>query len=222
MLLVIQCDDRVPAGIYGEILRERKVPSREVRLFAGETLPAPDTVAAALVLGGYMGVADTDEYPWLLPLKDWLRTSAQAGLPLFGICLGGQLLAEAAGGAVHSRRHGEHGLQTVSLTAAGLSDPLLADLPASFPVFEWHNDSFDIPSGALHLGHSSVCPGQVFRYRNAYGLQFHPEVDATIVSAWADAVGQPRHLLAFSRQADNLRSVSLTLFDNFLAEFSLL
>ncbi|OHB32059.1 MAG: hypothetical protein A2X84_12400 [Desulfuromonadaceae bacterium GWC2_58_13] len=217
MLLMIQCDARVPAGIYGEFLQERKIPCRAVRLFAGDRLPALDTLRAAVVLGGYMGVGDTDEYPWLLPLKDWLRTAVETGLPLLGICLGGQLLAEVTGGRVHARRYGEHGLQSVTLTAAGGNDPLFAGIASPFTVFEWHNDSFDISATAILLASSSACPGQVFRCRNAYGLQFHPEVDAAIVSDWAGAVGQPGHAAEFAGRADGLSRLSLRLLENFLA-----
>jgi GMP synthase (glutamine-hydrolysing) len=110
----------------------------------------------------------------------------------------------------------------VTLTAAGRCDPLLTGIPSPFAAFQWHNDSFTIPPGAVHLAASSVCPGQVFRYRNAYGLQFHPEVDTRIVADWAGAVGQPRHIAEFSCQADGLRRVSLRLFNNFLAGFALL
>ncbi len=221
MVLVIQCDARVPAGIYGEFLREHKVPHRVVRLFDGDSLPALGTIAAAVILGGYMGVDDTDDYPCLLPLKDWLRTAADFGLPLLGICLGGQLLAEVTGGIVHSCCRGEHGLHSVTLTAAGECDPLFAGIPPAFTVFEWHNDAFDVPPSAVHLAASSACPGQGFRYRNAYGLQFHPEVDIAIVAEWAGAVGQPWYVAEFSCQADGLCPVSLRLFANFLAGFAL-
>jgi GMP synthase-like glutamine amidotransferase len=221
MVLVIQCDARVPAGIYGEFLQERKVPHRVLRLFDGDSLPASDTVSAAVILGGYMGVDDTDDYPYLLHLKDWLRAAVSASLPLLGLCLGGQLLAEVTGGIVHSRCRGEHGLHSVILTAAGECDPLFAGIASSFSVFEWHNDSFDIPPSAIHLAASSVCPGQVFRCRNAYGLQFHPEVNTTIVADWAGAVGQPRHIEDFTCQVDGLRRVSRRLFDNFLTGFAL-
>ena len=222
MVLVIQCDPRVPSGIYGEYLREHRVSYRETRLFAGDALPSLERVTAALVLGGYMGVADTDEFPFLVDLKTWLKKAVDAGLPLLGICLGGQLLAEVAGGKVHSDRCGEQGLQTLSLTEAGEKDRLFSGISSPFTVFEWHHDSFEIPAGALLLASSSVCPGQAFRFGNAYGLQFHPEVNAAIVDEWAAAIGQPHLGAAFSSQANNLRRPSLRLLVNFLSRYSLL
>ncbi len=221
MLLVIQCDARVPSGLYGEFLLERKIPQQLVRLFDGDSLPSLESVSGALILGGYMGVGGTDEYPWLVSLKDWLRTACESGLPMFGICLGGQLLAEVTGGRVHSQCNDEHGLLPVTLTAEGRLDPLLAGIPVSFVAFQWHNDCFTPPVGAALLATSADCNGQIFRFHNAYGLQFHPEVDAVIVAEWAEAAGQPQHAADFSRLASELRPLSLRLFVNFLTEFIL-
>jgi len=132
-----------------------------------------------------MGVHDTASHPFLLPVKSYMARAVAAGTPLLGICLGGQLLAEVSGGLVNSRCRGEQGLADIELTAAGLQDPLFAGIDRRFRAFQWHNDSFTIPPGALHLAASAKCPGQGFRIGNAWGLQFHPEVDREIVAAWA-------------------------------------
>ncbi len=217
MLLVVQCDVRVPSGILGDLLRRREQPHRLVRLFDGDVLPPWDSLSAAVVLGGYMGVGDTDRYPYLRPLKAWLREAVAADLPLLGICLGGQLLAEAAGGVVHSHRSGEHGLLPVALTAAGQRDPFVAGIPPLFSAFQWHNDSFTLPPAALHLAASVACPGQIFRCRNAYGLQFHPEVNEAIVTEWCTVADAPSILADFKGRSEELQKVSLRLFENFLA-----
>ncbi len=218
MLQLIQCDERVPAGIFGEALREWEVPHRLVRLFAGDALPGPEEATAVIVLGGYMGVHDEAEYPFLAPLKTFLRAAALGGIPLLGICLGGQLLAAALGGEVTSGARGEKGVHALLLTPDGLADPLFVGIPAEFSVFEWHNDSFEPPPGAVHLAASPACPGQAFRFANAWGLQFHPEVDEAIVSAWSRTLpdGTP-HLEAYRFRAPSLREPSLRLLRNFLS-----
>lgn len=217
MIHIIQNDLRVPAGVYGRYLQDKDIPHRTVHLYAGEPLPALTETSALIVLGGYMGVHDEADYPFLVSLKRFMRVAAEAGTPLLGICLGGQLLADVLGGEVRSAHRGEKGLKDIRLTPAGQSDPLFAGLPPSFAAFAWHNDSFDVPAGAVHLATSDACPGQAFRYRNAWGVQFHPEVDRAIVAAWSAAVDpEGRHAAAFAADEATHRAMARRLLENFL------
>lgn len=217
MLHIIQNDPRVPAGIFGEILREQRVVWRTFRPYAGEGFPAPDA-AATIVLGGYMGVSDTAEYPFLLPLRAFMRGAVEAGTPLLGICLGGQLLAASLGAEVRGDSRGERGLHGLALTAAGVADPLFKGVSAPFAAFQWHSDSFDIPAGAEHLAASSLCPGQAFRFGPcAYGLQFHPEVDAAIVADWCRRAGVGNEVVeSFRRREGECVRIGRRLLTNFL------
>lgn len=216
-MIIIQNDPRVPAGLFAAHLGEKGIPHRTVHLHAGEILPRPDDCRAVAVLGGYMGVHDTDRHPFLLPLMNFMRECAERDVPLLGICLGGQLLAAALGGEVQGQSRGEKGVREIVLTAAGSEDPLFAGLPRALPVFQWHNDSFDSPPASVHLAFSPCCPGQAFRFRRAWGVQFHPEVDETIVSAWVQSAGaDPDHLRAFAAARDPLARVGSALFGNFL------
>jgi GMP synthase-like glutamine amidotransferase len=217
MLYIIQNDTRVPAGIYGQCLQDKEIPHRTVHLYAGGSLPALAEASAVIVLGGYMGVHDEADYSFLVPLKRFIQDAAEAGTPLLGICLGGQLLAQVLGGEVRSKQRGEKGLLEIQLTPAGQDDPLFAGLPPAFAAFEWHNDSFDVPPGALHLAASAACPGQAFRYRNAWGLQFHPEVDASIVDSWsAPTDPQGKFLAAFAAAETTHAMLARRLLQNFL------
>jgi GMP synthase-like glutamine amidotransferase len=217
MLHFIQNDPRVPGGIYGQYLQDKDIPHGTVHLYAGESMPALAEVSAVIVLGGYMGVHDEEAYPFLRPLKSFMRRAAEAGTPLLGICLGGQLLAQALGGEVRSRHRGEKGLQEIRLTSGGYDDPLFAGLSPAFAAFEWHNDSFDLPPGALHLATSAACPGQAFRYRNAWGVQFHPEVDRAIVAAWSGPSDpQGRYLAEFAAAEQGHLRLARRLLGNFL------
>lgn len=216
MVLVIQNDPRVPAGLLADALNARGVSHR---ILPGEAVPAgpPPGCRGVVVLGGYMGVHDAQRHPFLLRLMDLMRECHGRDVPLLGICLGGQLLAAALGGSVRKDSRGEKGVREVALTAAGRRDPLFAGLPEVFPAFQWHNDSFDLPPGALHLAASPVCPGQAFRCRRAYALQFHPEVDEAIVAAWVRHAGaDPAHLRAFAAAREELGRCASTLFGNFL------
>lgn len=197
MLIVIQNDPEVPAGSYGEYLREHNIPFRVVSPFAGEKLPPVAELSAVVCLGGAMGVHDTAQYPFLLEVKGLIRECVRQEKPFLGICLGGQLLADVLGGEVGSNQNGEKGSLTVSLTPAGEEDPLFAGFAQNFSTFQWHNDSFAIPPGWVRLAESAACPNQAFRYgANAYGTQFHPEVDRAIVESWARSTGETAPFVA--------------------------
>jgi GMP synthase-like glutamine amidotransferase len=213
---IIQSDPEVPAGVFSTLLGEWQVPFRLLRPDLGELLE--EGSAAVIVLGGRMGVHDDAAHPFLRPLKDYLRLMLADGTPLFGICLGGQLLADVAGGVVSSNRCGEQGLVNVTLTPAGAADPLFSGIEGRFPAFQWHNDSFTIPPGAVHLASSVTCPGQAFRIGNAWGTQFHPEVDGAIVAAWSDRTPAKERLTNEFAVAERVhQALARQLLGNFLA-----
>lgn len=217
MLYLLQNDPRVPAGIYGRYLQEKEIPHRTLHLYDGDPLPALTATSAVIVLGGYMGVHDEADYPFLVPLKRFLADAVEADIPLLGICLGGQLLADVLGGEVRSQHQGEKGLHAIHLSAAGQADPLFTGLPPTFTAFQWHNDSFGVPPGALHLAASTGCPGQVFRLHNAWGLQFHPEVDGDIVAAWSAKVDpEGKYAAGFAVGEAAPRAMAGRILENFL------
>lgn len=218
MVYVIQCDAEVPAGLVTRVLEECQLPWQLVRLFTDERLPLePDVL---VILGGRMGVHDTVLHPFLRPLKALVRSALEQGRPVLGICLGGQLLAEAAGGVVTPRHCGERGLVEIRLMPDAARDPYLAGLPVTMQVFAWHEDCFSLPPRALHLAWSTGCPIQAFRIDKALALQFHPEVDAAIVADWCRDDPEALELRdVFVRQADQHAALARQLLQNFFASF---
>jgi GMP synthase (glutamine-hydrolysing) len=186
MFLIVQNDSHCPPG--GLVMALDSSGHPYSCLAAYGTLPFPDLseLTGIVVLGGEMGVHETDRFPPLLRVNSFMARALEADVPLLGICLGGQLLAKVAGGAVSSpSAHGEKGICLVTLNEEGMADPLFAGVPTPFITFQLHNDSFTPPPGAVLLAGSAACPAQAFRLgRQAYGLQFHPEVDRAIVSDW--------------------------------------
>lgn len=87
----------------------------------------------------------------------------RAGVPVFGACLRAQLLAASLGARVYPGPEPEIGLLPVFLTDAGAGDPVFAGLPPSSSL-QWHEDTFDLPSGAALLATSAVYPHQAFRW----------------------------------------------------------
>lgn len=223
MLVIVQNDAEVPCGAYGDYLREWGIPFRVVRPSAGEELPAAEEVPAAIVLGGAMGVHDSDRHPFLVPLKRWIGATVGKEIPFLGICLGGQLLADVLGARVLSPSpFGEKGTLTVSLTAEGVADPLFAGVPREFMTFQWHNDAFEVPTGAVRLAFSDACPNQAFRFGTAaWGTQFHPEMEERLVDLWArwspeTACRADEFVADFRREENGYRSAAGRLLANFL------
>jgi GMP synthase-like glutamine amidotransferase len=174
-------------GIWRDFLREDGAEVATVELDQGAPTPSLDGADALLVFGGPMNVDEHARFPWLAPETAAIREAALGGLPVLGVCLGAQLLARALGAPVTRNPVPEVGLLDVELTEAGASDPLFAGWPRRPSVVQWHSDTFALPTGAILLATSPACRHQAFRSgERAYGLQFHPEVTADMVTEWAD------------------------------------
>jgi GMP synthase-like glutamine amidotransferase len=172
-----------------------------------------------IVLGGTMSVMDSGQFPFLVPLKETIKDLVNRAIPYLGICLGGQLLAEVLGGAVHLQKCGERGCHQIVLTDSGVDDPLFAGISREFISFQWHNDCFEPPPDSLHLARSHACPHQAFRWgKAAYGLQFHPEVTREIILGWSEELdaGTQEILAAFSEREAEYRKGSCAILGNFL------
>jgi GMP synthase (glutamine-hydrolysing) len=175
-----------PPAAFEDELRARGLGLERVELDEGESLPDPREYAGLIVLGGPMGAYEEDAHPWLVAEKRVLREAAQAGQPVWGVCLGAQVLAAALGARVHPGPEPEVGLLPVELTAAAAADPVFEGAPSSFPTLQWHGDTFDLPEGATLLASSPAYANQAFAYRRAYGLQFHLEVSPELAASWGE------------------------------------
>jgi len=186
MLYIIQNDPEVPPGIIAEELERLGVEPAIIRPYEGDELPALSDVSAVVVLGGAMGANDDAKHLFLSDLKQFIRDVVAQGRPYLGVCLGGQLLAAALGSEVRSSTDSEKGTCSIMLTDEGLDDRLFRGIAPSFISFQWHNDSFVIPPEGVWLAFTETCRSQAFRIgKNAWGVQFHPEVNPEIVRNWS-------------------------------------
>jgi len=147
--------------------------------------PSLDGYDGVMVFGGAMNVDQEERHHWLRPEKELLREVLDRGLPLLGVCLGSQLLAEAAGAEPRRAREPEIGWHELELLPEASDDPLLAGLPERLEAFSWHSYEAPLPPGAMPLACSPVCL-QAFRLdgQPAWGLQFHAEVTEETVRDW--------------------------------------
>ena len=143
------------------------------RFFESAKLPVLTDIDFIIVLGGPMSINDEEQFPWLREEKRFVAEAIASNKAVLGICLGAQLIASAMGARVYPASEKEIGWF-----------PVFAELPLSntfvFPenteVFHWHGETFDLPTGAVHLLSSAACRNQAFQIgARVIGLQFHLE-----------------------------------------------
>ena len=196
----------VPGGVFEEaVTAAGHALERWVIADGGSPGPA-HAYDAVLVFGGSQHPDQDDRFDWLRDEEEFLRDVLAAELPVFGVCLGAQMLARSAGATVGPAREPEIGWYDVVLTQSGTADPVLGSLPARATVFQWHHYTFSLPPGAVALAESPVCL-QAFRLggRRAWGIQFHAEVTNAMLFTWIDE--DPDDL---PMSADELRTESQT------------
>jgi GMP synthase-like glutamine amidotransferase len=149
------------------------------------SLPPLEAVDMLVVLGGPMSVHDTDRHAWLGSEKAYLSDAMAVGKRVLGICLGGQLVAEALGAKVVRNGEPEVGWHPVRLTPAGLRARAFGALPEEFDAFHWHGETFGVPFGAVKSASSEACADQAFEAAGGrvVALQFHLESTPVSVRA---------------------------------------
>jgi GMP synthase (glutamine-hydrolysing) len=195
-LLVLQHIACEPPAAFEDELRSRGLELLRVELDEGDALPDWREFPAIVVMGGPMGAYQEDEHPWLAAEKRLLREAVEADVPVWGVCLGAQLLAGALGARVYPGERPEVGLLPVELTSAASSDPVFGEAPSSFPTLQWHGDTFDLPEGATLLASSPAYPNQAFRIGRSYALQFHIEVSLELATEWGEVPAYAQSLEA--------------------------
>jgi GMP synthase (glutamine-hydrolysing) len=172
-------------GSFERVLGERGRGVRYVDVGASR-IEALDSLRPALfvVLGGPVSVYD-DRYPSNASITALVKRRIDAGLPLLGICLGAQFVAQALGARVYPAASKELGWSPLTLTEAGRASPLRHLDGAATSMLHWHGDTFDLPDGATHLASTPACRHQAFAWgRNVLALQCHPEIRADRFEPW--------------------------------------
>jgi GMP synthase (glutamine-hydrolysing) len=169
--------------LFGPVVAEAGHRVREWS-FASDGVPSAGDYGAVLVFGGAIHPDQDDRRPWLKDQLRWLEGLIADGVPTFGICLGSQLLARAAGAWVGPLAEPEIGWYEVELTDAGRADPVLSAMPPLFTACESHYYAHGLPDGAVELARNTACL-QGFRLGEAcWGVQFHPEVTEPQLDRW--------------------------------------
>jgi GMP synthase (glutamine-hydrolysing) len=169
-----------------QVLAENDVSSVPVLAYAGEAIPDLRTFDAVILSGGEYPPREFDNVGFLQQERDRVLEAIDAGVPVLGICLGHQLLAHWLGGSVERSPQFEVGWLVVTLSDAGLEDPLLEGIDPQYYAFLWHWDQVtEVPAGGVTLASSDLCPIQAFRYGDlpVWGVQSNPQYDASLAES---------------------------------------
>lgn len=186
--LFIQHDPGSTPGLVGEELQRHGFAAEVVEIsdtihdatWHGE-FPDPVEFDVVVPLGAIWSLYDRDAVgTWIDRELDLLRRADEHGVPVLGICFGGQALAAAHGGVVAPSHRPEIGWSSV------ISDD--PELIPPGPWMQWHTDRFTVPEGGVELAHNDVGP-QAFRLRRNLAVQFHPEIDEATIQSWLDMGG---------------------------------
>jgi len=203
-----------PGGIIEEIISSGGVPLRRVELYETNELPPLDS-SHLLVLGGPMSVNDEDEYPYLRQEKTLIRERVKRGRPVFGICLGAQLIASAGGAAV-TPCEPELGWSEVQT-----GDTAFPGLPPRFRVFQMHGETFCLPAGATLICRGERVTHQALVWGSALGVQFHLELTEDMASEWTAGIRAGEHSVIMDetrRYLPESHRLCMTIVSKFLSE----
>ena len=195
------------------------------RLFQDEALPPPETYDWLVVMGGPMGVHDTDACPWIKAELEHIESAMSADKTVIGVCLGAQMLAHVLGAEIRTNPHREIGWFPVTRTPAAAKAGIHTAFAPEVTAFHWHGQTFDIPRGAIHLAGSEACPNQAFVYEgNVLALQYHLETTPAAAEALIHHCGDemtdgpyiqaPEAILASSDRFANINAHIATLLDH--------
>jgi GMP synthase (glutamine-hydrolysing) len=206
-LAIVHQSDAGP-GVFADEMRERGVELDEWLLSERGTGPALEIAEydAVLTFGGAMHADQEDRHPWLRFEKDFLAAMVDDRMPVLAVCLGTQLLADAAGGSAQRASEPEIGWFDVEVTDEGKRDPVIGPLAPSFTAFQWHSYEAVAPEAAAILARSRVC-AQAYRVGEAaWGIQFHAEVTVADVEKWIDGYRSDEDAVRIGVDPDAMRT----------------
>jgi len=179
-VLLVQNTRVEGSGYLGELLTDDGFDITSINA-KHESLPE-NNFSLVVILGAPESA--NDDLPYLKAEQQLIKNSVERNIPVLGICLGSQLIAKTFGAKIYHGTRKEIGFYSDLKISSNSS--LFSGFKNPFTVFHWHGDTFDLPEDAVRLASSKYYENQAFQYKSAVGLQFHLEVNETMVNLWLD------------------------------------
>jgi GMP synthase-like glutamine amidotransferase len=174
-------------GHFALFLNQHCIPWQLIHIDEGEVVPVDAGAFNGLVfMGGPMSV--NDDLPWISSVLALIRDAYAKDIPLFGHCLGGQLISKALGGVVTRNAVKEIGWGEVSVSDNDSARTWFGDIK-QFDAFHWHGETFSLPPGAVHLLSSAHCANQAYAIGKHLGMQCHVEMTQHMIQDWCEVGG---------------------------------
>ncbi|MBS1209495.1 MAG: glutamine amidotransferase class-I [Proteobacteria bacterium] len=181
-IAVFQHSPNVDPGYFASFLDAQNIPWQHIRVDQGDTIPdSPVPFSGLCFMGGVMSV--NDPLPWIPEALRLIQQAVEAGIPVIGHCLGGQLLSKALGGIVARNPAPEIGWGRVSVAKNPVSTHWFGELE-DFSAFHWHGDGFSVPAGATQLLTNPHSANQAFAQGPHLGMQCHVEMTEELIRTW--------------------------------------
>ncbi len=185
-----------PHGYLCTYLDQRNIPYIKTHAIEDELLRLDlDTIAGLIFMGGPHSVYE--DHAWLDDEITFIQKAIEKDIPAMGVCFGAQLISKALGARVCGAAHMETGWHRIETNRSKLHlDPVLA-LADTFEAFQWHEDTFSVPEGAIPLFKGSGIENQGYLYGRTLTMQFHLEMTEYMVHEWLarynDCLPPPSH-----------------------------
>jgi GMP synthase-like glutamine amidotransferase len=176
---------------------------------------------AIFILGGPMSA--NDGYEYLKKERQLVVDAIDLKIPVLGVCLGSQIIANSCGGKVYKGLRKEIGWGPVDITDVGKDSLFKGVVDRNIEVFQWHGDTFDLPNNTKILSCSDIYI-QAFEYKTAFGIQFHLEVTKQMILDWIkeyhqeilkEKIKKQDLLFNIDNRVKELHKCSKIVYDNF-------
>lgn len=218
ILCITHADFETP-GVIESWSKNKALPFTIKKPYKGEQLPSVDSFDCLIIMGGPQSPLKLDKFPYLKDEILLIKDSIAQNKRILGFCLGAQLIGEALGATTEQSPEKEVGVYPITLTDAGIDDPLFKTLPKIFPVIHWHNDMPGLLEDSALLAFSEGCPRQIIRYSPLiYGFQCHLEIPLDGIQTMIEAVPEDLTPSKFTQNqttllAQDYDSINLMMMD---------